>query len=479
MVMNLAMFATIVWLIGLTVWGAWMTVQISSNTNSVQSVDVAATTDINIQNPPSQIDGVNFNPDLSVLLTAQNNTSANGVYKGNPLVLQFQPAQTTYFFISQGTEYANTTFIYNSQNRTYSQISSGDSDGNTEIDGDLTVTGTLSAGTLVTPTLNSNMNTGSFHISSGEIPTQNVHLTNKFYVDNYAQGMIWIASVVTVSESNLTATYTPGGDSQYPGVGATLTGTGGLGTICGYSAWNDGVDRLLVASQTDLKQNGIYLVTTSAGNWVLTRATDNDGNPAYETKIGTGVYVSAGDCVNNRYVIATNQTDLTAPPNVTIGTDDMVWVQISGIPEGVVAPIVYQIDEKVLTTVPSVLSYNPTWENSQYITLSSNTFTVQSSGRYKISMYMNANADGTGSTRAVLGTLSINGGSADIICLQQIANTASGQDYVTFVGVDYKTLTASDTLVFSSYYNSGSGVITLADNGLGRSYIEIYPYHYA
>lgn len=477
--MGIVLTVVVICLIAVTALVVWSTITLTSeDSNVVQTADVVATTALDTETPPSEIDGVKFQPDLLVLLTNQPNSASNGLYQGNPLRLKFQPTKTTYFFISEGVEYGNTAFLYNSQNRTYSQVASGDSggDGGGVIDGDLTVTGTLTTTNLVAPTLSSDMNTSTNHISTGVLPTQNVHLTNKSYVDNYAQGMIWIASVVTVTQNNLTATYTPGGDSEYPGVGATLTGTGGLGTICGYSSWNDGVDRVLVPAQTDATQNGVYLVTTSAGNWVLTRSTDNDGNPVYETKIGTGVYVSAGDCVHNRYVIATAQADLSTPPNVEIGTDDMVWIQISGIPEGVVRPIVYQVNQQVLSTTPVSMSYSATWENFQYITESSNTFTVQTSGMYKISTYMNANAAGTGNARGVVSSVIINGAAQDIIALQQIANTVSGNDYVTFVGVLYITLAASDTLVFNAYYNQGSGTITVGAAGLGRSYIEFIPY---
>jgi hypothetical protein len=84
--------------------------------------------------------------------------------------------------------------------------------------------------------------------------------------------------VLVESPTNLTATYNqPGGAGD--GVGATLTNAGTQAALA-----IDGVtlavnDRVLIYTQTNATQNGVYVVTdigSGSTNWILTRSADTD-----------------------------------------------------------------------------------------------------------------------------------------------------------------------------------------------------------
>lgn len=76
-------------------------------------------------------------------------------------------------------------------------------------------------------------------------------------------------------------------------------------------------DRVLVKDQTNATENGIYVVADMAP-W--TRADD-----AVQDKLNSGafVFVEEGGLAGNGYV-------LSSPNPITIGTDDIIWVQFSG-----------------------------------------------------------------------------------------------------------------------------------------------------
>ena len=88
-----------------------------------------------------------------------------------------------------------------------------------------------------------------------------------------AEGFITYASCVVATTSDLTATYANG----TAGVGATLTNAGAQTALV-----VDGItlavgNRVLVKTQANTFENGIYVVTEiggSSSNWVLTRADD-------------------------------------------------------------------------------------------------------------------------------------------------------------------------------------------------------------
>jgi hypothetical protein len=110
-------------------------------------------------------------------------------------------------------------------------------------------------------------------------PVSNFQLATKQYVDGLvASGIHFHTPVRVESPINLNATYNqPGGAGV--GVGATLTNAGTQAALV-----IDGVtvavnDRVLIYTQTNATQNGVYVVTdTGSGstNWVLTRSSDTN-----------------------------------------------------------------------------------------------------------------------------------------------------------------------------------------------------------
>jgi hypothetical protein len=148
-------------------------------------------------------------------------------------------------------------------------------------------------------------------------PTTALGLATKQYVDAVVGNTNYHAPVVAATNANFAATYNNGTS----GVGATLTSsTTGVFTFDGVTvALND---RILVKSQTNNIQNGIYTVSTLGAigvACVLTRATDADNNPAGEMANGDVVF-AIGGTVNfgKTFVNSTSGT-------ITIGTTAITY----------------------------------------------------------------------------------------------------------------------------------------------------------
>lgn len=115
-----------------------------------------------------------------------------------------------------------------------------------------------------------------------------------------------------------------------PGVGATLTNAGANAAL-----QVDGItlsvnDRVLVYTQTNAYENGIYTVTTAGDGstaWVLTRATDFDKySPDTPNGLSAGSYVF----VTQGATGAGESYVMTAPlGEVIIGTDNLTFTQFS------------------------------------------------------------------------------------------------------------------------------------------------------
>lgn len=157
-------------------------------------------------------------------------------------------------------------------------------------------------------------------------PTLPLQAATKEYVDTIASaGIQYHAPVRVESPINLNATYNNGTS----GVGATLTNAGTQVALV-----IDGVtvatnDRVLVYTQTNQTQNGVYVVTdTGSGstNWVLTRSTDTDSyGPSDPEALGTGdaFFVQQGATgAGELYVCNTAGT-------ITFGTTNITFTQIA------------------------------------------------------------------------------------------------------------------------------------------------------
>jgi hypothetical protein len=175
----------------------------------------------------------------------------------------------------------------------------------------------------------------SIGLTTGTIstpPGSGTDIANKTYVDTIAaQGIIYHEPVYVESPIALTATYNqPGGPGV--GVGATLTNNGTKAALVIDGVLMTTTQRVLVYTQTNAFENGVYTVTTvgtpdpGGTNWVLTRATDADtygANSPTALAQGDAFFVQAGDTgAGELYVMNTVGT-------IIFGTTAIVFVQIS------------------------------------------------------------------------------------------------------------------------------------------------------
>jgi hypothetical protein len=160
-------------------------------------------------------------------------------------------------------------------------------------------------------------------------PASGTDIANKTYVDTVAaQSITYHAPVFVESPSiagNLNATYNNGAS----GVGATLTNAGTQAALTIDGVLMTTTKRVLIYSQTNAAQNGVYTVTvvgTGATNWVLTRATDADTYAVNSpTSLGQGdaFFVTNGDTgAGELYVMNTVGV-------ITFGTTAINFTQIS------------------------------------------------------------------------------------------------------------------------------------------------------
>jgi hypothetical protein len=154
--------------------------------------------------------------------------------------------------------------------------------------------------------------------TTGVVSVDTDTIATKAYVDAVAEGLhIHQATDAATTDtlaiiSGGTVTYNNGTD----GVGATLTTTGSITAIDGYTLTAG--DRILVKNEVNTAHNGIYVYTSTT---VLTRASDFDTDA--EVAGGDFVFVTNGTLYNSTGWV---QTD----PVNTIGTDSIVWTQFSG-----------------------------------------------------------------------------------------------------------------------------------------------------
>lgn len=141
-------------------------------------------------------------------------------------------------------------------------------------------------------------------ISNLAMPVNPADASTKGYVDAVAAGLTYLAPVLAASTSNI----------------ANLSGTT---TIDGISVKVG--DRVLLMSQTDATQNGIYVVQTGA--W--TRPPD----------FAVGAHrASAAVFVEQGATYADNGFTLVSdPPNDVVGTNTLTWVQYTGLGEVIVS----------------------------------------------------------------------------------------------------------------------------------------------
>jgi hypothetical protein len=158
-------------------------------------------------------------------------------------------------------------------------------------------------------------------------PNAATDIVNKTYVDSIAAtGIHYHTPVLVESPTALDpVTYNNGTD----GVGATLTNAGTQVTLTVDGVALANTNRVLIYTQSNAVQNGIYVVSdigSNAANWVLTRSTDADSYGIAGSDVlgeGSAVFVQSGDTgAGETYVCNT-------PGVITFGTSNITFVQIS------------------------------------------------------------------------------------------------------------------------------------------------------
>ena len=173
----------------------------------------------------------------------------------------------------------------------------------------------------------SNVCFGSVCVSGN--PTAACQLATKEYVDTIAAAGIHYHTPVRVespdSAGSLAATY----DNGASGVGATLTNNGTQAALVIDGVTLNTNDRVLIYSQTNGYENGIYTVTNTGSastNWVLTRATDADSYGASaQDALGEGdaFFVKEGDTgAGELYVMNTSGV-------ITFGTTNISFTVVA------------------------------------------------------------------------------------------------------------------------------------------------------
>ena len=196
---------------------------------------------------------------------------------------------------------------------------------------------------------------GTISANSGVItdvatPSAAFDAVNKQYVDDLvASGITYHTPVkyeVPNTTGNLNATYNqPGG----PGVGvsATLTNAGTLGAFVPDGTTATLSDRILIYSQTNAFENGVYTVTTVGDGstpWVLTRAADADTYALKDPNgLGSGdaFFITSGNTgAGETYVCNTTGV-------ITFGSTSISFVQVS-------ATQIYQAGSGIDITGPTI-----------------------------------------------------------------------------------------------------------------------------
>ena len=157
-------------------------------------------------------------------------------------------------------------------------------------------------------------------------PTTSLQAATKSYVDTIASASIHYHTPVRVeSPTALTVTYNNGTS----GVGATLTNAGAQAALALDGVTLSVADRVLIYTQADQTQNGVYTVTSVGSvstNWVMTRSTDtNTYGASSPTALGAGdaFFVSQGATgAGELYVCNTTGT-------ITFGTTNITFVQVA------------------------------------------------------------------------------------------------------------------------------------------------------
>lgn len=266
-------------------------------------------------------------------------------------------------------------------------------------------------------------------------PTANNHAATKTYVDSIASGFRVKEPAVAKTTGNLTAAR----------VGNVLTASTG-NDIATDSALFDGVtlnvnDRVLVGSQTDPIDNGIYEVTTTTTNWTLTRTADSDGSPSNEVTEGLFVFITGGSTFADTGFVLTTFLG-------TVNTDPMTFTQSSAATSTTIANV--GLGEGVFKTLNGSVNELRSLTAGSGITLTDNTNDVGIDVNQ-------ANITGTGA----LASGSITSG---------FGNIDNGTSGIKSSYFDYTPSTAPSVLKGRVYYDTTGDVLKYYD---GNDWISL------
>jgi len=217
-------------------------------------------------------------------------------------------------------------------------------DGGIDVDGAFTVadgsgnvstTGTFNADGLstlgaITIDATSTLNMGGNVLTNAGDGVANTDLVTKQQLDAAQAGILVKEQCNVATDAALPAVTAAGA-----GVGKTLTADAvGILTVDGVATVLN--DRILIKDQVNQVDNGIYDVTTegTAGvAFILTRATDYDGNPSAEVQEGTFTFIENGTAnVKSGWVLLDDANFTAGVANVDTALNELVFAQFQGLP---------------------------------------------------------------------------------------------------------------------------------------------------
>jgi len=290
-----------------------------------QNNDANASTDIAAYNELG--DGTYFFVDMGIA-SSNYNQAAYPIFEANDAYLYSYGNATVVSRLMIGTESpdANVVVFAGGVNVNNTALTISGVDQSAEFANNVTVTETLDANSITI----TNLAYSGGNLSNAANTTV---LVTQAYVDAAVSNGFHVHEPVDLATTTVlsgTPAYNqPGGAGD--GVGATLTASGsGFLDVDGQNA--DFGFRILVRSQANAVQNGIYTVTTEgdAGTaYILTRATDADTYVAQsDTGLGGGDYffVNSGDTQAYFSFICTNDGV------ITFGTTPITFQEFSSVP---------------------------------------------------------------------------------------------------------------------------------------------------
>jgi hypothetical protein len=289
-------------------------------------------------------------------------------------------------------------------------------------------------------------------------PVSNFQLATKQYVDTLvASGIHFHTPVRVESPTPLNATYNqPGGAGD--GVGATLTNAGTQAALV-----IDGVtvavnDRVLVYTQTNATQNGVYVVTDTGSvstNWILTRSSDtNTYGIVGPTTLSEGstFFVQQGTTgAGETYTCNTQGV-------IVFGTTNINFVQISSTQ-------IYSAGTGLTLSGTQFSISNTAVTAGAYGSASSvGTFTVNAQGQLTLASSTAIAINGNQITSGTVGSAYISGSYTGITGVGTLTVGAWNASTIDagFGGTGISTYTGGDLLY-------ASGTTTLAKLGIGAA----------